>query len=579
MTDRQNFFRMFRYVKPYAFLYVLGTLIYSAQVMAFPLINSVFIGGVTESIVAANFSGVIDALLLGFAMFVVAGVSVGIGAYLYIITTSNATRDIRIDVFRAFMKTNVENPKHSGEGVAAINTDVARATDILDDALTPFLQNVIGATFATIAVAIIDWRMGIGALLIGLIAFFIQSRFAAPLAKLGKVQLETNADSVKSISNIFAGALTIRAFNRQDRSLIQFDRENGKLKGIAFKQALIGMWQNLFTTVQGWLTTVVVFAFGGWLAVQGEISLAQIMMILPFAEAISSSMSQIGSTYAGLQPPIVAAKRVYAIIDSAAALPTGAKQMTSVCHEAGYTIDIKNLNFAYKNAPENALQDIKLSINENEMVAFVGESGSGKSTLLRAIIGMYERDTLNMEIGGTGFSAKDIHTWRSHFAYVDQSCKLFDMNISENIAMGKQGNASESEIQEAAKRAFAHDFIAELPEKYETPCGEKGASLSGGQKQRIAIARALVRKAPILVFDEATAALDTESERNIMETIESLRADHTILMTTHNLANIEKADKIVVMDKGRIGEIGTHRELLAKGGLYTKLLEDTANAI
>lgn len=218
------------------------------------------------------------------------------------------------------------------------------------------------------------------------------------------------------------------------------------------------------------------------------------------------------------------------------------------------------------------MDGVSLSIKENEMVAFVGESGSGKSTLLRTIIGMYERDGLDMEIGGLPFTADAIGEWRRCFAYVDQSCKLFDMSIAENITIGLPSQNQQGMIQ-AAKRAIAHDFISELPEGYATSCGEKGASLSGGQRQRIAIACALYRKAPILVFDEATSALDAESERGIMKTIENLRHDHTILMTTHNLSNVITANKIVVMDNGRIAECGTHHELLEKGGLYTKLLE------
>jgi ABC-type multidrug transport system fused ATPase/permease subunit len=473
------------------------------------------------------------------------------------------------------MKSSLESQKHSGEGIAAINTDLNTATNIWSDALAPFLRNVIAALFSVVAVFFMDWRMGLGALAVGLLAFFVQSKFAPPLARLGKAQLETNADSVKSLSNIFAGALTIRAYNRQDHSLFQFDKENSKLKKIDFKRAIIGMWQDLFTTIQGWLTLILVFALGGWLVIAGEIDFAMVMMVFPLAAAISDAMSQIGTTFAGLQPPIVAAERVFDIIDSAAVLPEAsgrAKHVPVGELQSGYDIRINGLNFCYKDTAAEALRDINLLIEENKMVAFVGESGSGKSTLLRVIIGMYEREGLNMQIGGMAFAVENAGKWRSRFAYVDQSCKLFDMSIAENITMGLQGKADDEQIREAAKRAFAHDFILELADGYDTACGEKGAGLSGGQKQRLAIARALYRKAPVLVFDEATSSLDSESERGIMETINDLRRDHTVLITTHNLSNIITADIIVVMDGGQIAEYGTHAELLAKGGLYAGLL-------
>ncbi|MCL2221481.1 MAG: ABC transporter ATP-binding protein/permease [Oscillospiraceae bacterium] len=573
MTDRQYFMRTFSYVRPYKFGYGIGTFIYCSQQFVFSLINSIFMGGVTAAILASSFEGVMNSIWLMVGMIAGLVIFLGFGVYMHIVYVTYAFRDFSLDIFRAFMKSSAESQKHSGEGVAAINTDADTASGIFDNALVQFLMSAMGAAFSAVAVFFIDWRMGLGVLAVGGIILFSQSRFAGPLARLGKKQLEANADGVKSLSNIIAGALTIRAYNRQDRSLIQFDKESGKLKKIAFKQAFIGMWQDVITTVQGWLTLIVVFALGGWLVIDGQIDFSTVMMVFPLAAIVSATMSQIGTTYAGLQPPIVAAKRVFAIIDSAPETANDkSEKITETGADSNYTLKINNLSFSYKDAETKALDDVSLVVGENEMVAFVGESGSGKSTLLRAIIGMYERDDMTMDIGGDPFAVDSIDNWRSHFAYVDQSCKLFDMSITENIAMGKQGKSDNSQIEEAAKRALAHDFISELPEGYETACGEKGSSLSGGQKQRIAISRALYRKAPVLVFDEATSALDADSERGIMDTIESLRSDHTVLITTHKLSNIATADKIVVMDKGHIAEIGTHTELLAKGGVYSKLI-------
>ena len=575
MNDRQYIFRTFSYLKPYKFAFWTGTFFYASQQFSMALINSIFLGGVTSAILASNYSGVLDAILLMAIMLVAAIVLIGIGAYLSEVYKAYAVRDMSIDVFRAFIKTSMESQKHSGEGIAALNTDVNTASGIFGDTLFAFLLSSIAAAFSVVAVFVIDWRMGLGVLAVGALSLFAQSRFAVPLAKLGKKQLDSNADAVKSLSNILAGALAIRVFNRQERSLLKFDHENGKLKKLAFRQAFLGMWQDLFTTVQGWLTIVVVFAFGGWLVIIGELDFASVMMVLAFAETVSQSMSQIGAAFAGFQPPIVAAKRIYDVIDSAGTAPQKAVSVKPADWSGKYNIDINNLSFSYKDAASETLKGVDLSIGENEMVAFVGESGSGKSTLLRIIIGMYQRGDIDMALGELSFSNDSLDDWRSHFAYVDQSCKLFDMSIAENISMGLGGAASDSQIVEAAKRAFAHDFISELPDGYETACGEKGASLSGGQKQRIAIARALCRKAPVLVFDEATSALDPESERGIMETIKDLRRDHTILITTHHLYNITAADKIVVLDGGKIAEHGTHTQLLEKGGLYKRLFEES----
>ena len=577
MTDRQYFFRTLRYVRPYIIMYVFGMFFYSAQAFFGPFINGLFVGRVMEGILAMEFSAVLAAVRFIVITMLSYTVVMGIGIYMYVLTIAWATRDISLHLFRAFMKSSIENQKHSGEGIAALNTDITTASDIFTDALNAFLNPLIAIVLASITVFIIDWRMGIGSLIVGTIVFVLQSRFAAPLAKLGKERLEANADSVKAMSNVFAGALTIRAFGRQRQSLISFDRETGKLRKIDFRQAFIGMWQDIFTTVQGWLSLMLVFAFGGWLVANGQMELPQLMIILPLASTVGGAMSNIGAAYAGLQPPIVAAKRIFDVIDAVPDLDKP-KVRNSVKWDGNYTINLGKLYFAYKDADKDALKNIDLTIGENQMVAFVGESGSGKSTLLRLLIGMYERDGLDMEIGNLPFTSGNLDEWRNHFSYVDQSCKLFDMSIAENIAMGKQGNATEEEIIAAAKRAFADEFIIALPEGYATQCGEKGASLSGGQKQRIAIARALCHKAQVLVFDEATSALDPESEKYVMQTIESLRNDHTILITTHNLHNIRNADKIVVMDNGNIAETGTHDELVSKDGVYKRLLDEQNSA-
>jgi len=571
MTDRQYFFRAFKYIRPYFFIYAIGIFAYSSQAFIFPFISGLFIGGVTDGIVNADFSLVITAIRNMAFMLVGVMVIVGGGTYLYIVAIAHGIRDMGLHLFRSFMRAGIESESHTGEGIAAMNTDLDTTSNIFSDAMSGFLSPVIAAVLSTIAVFAVDWRLGFVALFVGILIFAFQAGFAKPLAKLGKRQLDANADGVKAMSNIFAGALTIRAFGRQPQSLRLFDIENGKLKKLAFKQAFIGMWQNIFGTVQSWLSLVLVFGFGGWLVATGRLTLPELMIIFPIASALAAAVSQIGAAYANLQPPVVAAKRVFGVIDAAGEKLTPQEDFN---FDGSYVINLNGLNFQYKNGTANALDNINLTIKENEMVAFVGESGSGKSTLLRTIMGLYERETLNMQVGNLKFSPCRLLEWRKHFSYVDQSCKLFDMTIGENIAMGNQGEATEEQIKAAAKRAFAHDFIEELTEGYATACGEKGASLSGGQKQRIAIARALCRKADVLVFDEATSALDADSEAFIMQTIENLRTDHTILLTTHNLNNVKTADKIVVMENGSIAQIGSHNELMEKGGLYKRLVEE-----
>ncbi|MCL2407610.1 MAG: ABC transporter ATP-binding protein/permease [Defluviitaleaceae bacterium] len=562
MKERMKYLKKtYGFMRPYMFLYLLGMLFYNGQQFMVNYIIGLFGRNTMDGIVARDASEVFWGMVTAFLFLVGAGALIAFGIYVSGRATVYADRDLRKKLFNKFVNSSLEASQsgHSGEGIAAINTDAGTTTDIYMDHMSNFLRPAITIILSIGTIFIIDWRMGLVSVGLGLIAYAAQAGFVKPLAKIGKERLNANADAVKSVSDVFQGAISIRAFNMQDKAAANADISINRLRLLRFREAFIGMWQDMFTTVQGWLSLVAVFGFGGWLvATDRGIEFPTLLLILPLLQGVAHSIGAVGGAWAGLQPPLEASKRVFNIIDGKTVKHSGNKKSFT-----GSSIKISNMWFKYKDAATNALTDITLEIKPGEMVAFIGPSGSGKSTLLRAIIGFYEREDLGISIGDTAFNDADITAWRGNFAYVDQSCKLFDMTIKENIALGMINSEAESDqttderIVSAAKRAFAHGFIEQLENGYDTPCGEKGASLSGGQKQRIAIARALIKSAPILVFDEATSALDADSERYVMETIESLREEHnhTILITSHNPDTVVDADRIVVMEAGRIVEI------------------------
>ena len=553
--DNKYFFKMFRFMRPYAVPYGITQFIYSAQGFAITYIFSIFIGNLMATIIAGDRDGLVSA---GITLGIMLGVFIVVflaGVYVNILILGRAGLDLRKVLFRAFVQTGLEDATHSGEGIAALNVDAEAAEGLFEDALLMFLMNIITIIGSSVVIFTMDWRIGLASLIVGVLSFVMQNRFTKPLAKLGKDVLEVNTDAVKAASNVFSGAMAIRAYNMQPQAFLTFDRENNRLRALGIKEGFIRMGQQLFRTVEGWLTLLAVFGFGGWLAATGRIEFHTIAAIFVMSSALSSSIGSIGETYAGLQPPIAGAKRIFAVIDKAASCSVQRAEAseTKGCHkDGGHVLTIDNFTFKYLDGDSDVLKNVSLRVEENQMVALIGESGSGKSTLLRAIMGIYERNDINISIGDLHFNEITLAGWRKNFSYVDQSCKLFNMTIKENIAMGVGGNATDEEVITASKRAMAHEFIQELPLGYDTPCGEKGDSFSGGQKQRIAIARALIKQAPVLLFDEPTSALDKDAERHVMETIESLRGSHTILYTTHNMDNITAADRVITMQDGQI---------------------------
>jgi len=368
--------------------------------------------------------------------------------------------------------------------------------------------------------------------------------FAKPIAKISKKTLEITAEATKTIGDVFSGGIIIRVFRLEERMLKVFGRDNEALKRLVYREARIDGARKLVSGSMDILTTGGVFVVGSILISQGTMTLPALMALVSLCSSAAMSIAQIGAAWAGMQGPFEAGRRIFDLLDGdnrVEALPDTQKtsgQATRFDADNGCRIEVKNLTFAYKGEEKPVLRDVGFSIPENKLAAFVGESGSGKSTLLKAIAGLYKSEGTQISVGGSNLSYDDMAAWRANFAYVDQNCTLFNLTIAENIGLGREG-ATFDEIKAAAAEANADGFIMELPDGYNTSVGETGGSLSGGQRQRIAIARALLRRAPVLVLDEATSALDAASEREIVETIHNLRANHTILLVTHNLSAID----------------------------------------
>ncbi|MCL2811579.1 MAG: ABC transporter ATP-binding protein/permease [Clostridia bacterium] len=538
----------FGFARPHMLPFMIGLLLYTSQQVTFTLLNSTLFGGVTRAIVNGNPAGLLITGLIVLGMLVGMSALLYVGVLLYTVGGLKTLRRLQTKIFRSFVNADAEGRAHSGEQLSALNNDVAGVNELYDGALPNLLMWVFPIVTLSVTVFAIEWRVGLLTVVAGLFAMGGQYLFAKPLAKIAKGTLEAVAEATKTVGDIFSGGIIIRVFSLQTKLQKMFGHSNDQLLQLGNREAKVSGAQKLFSGISQLLTTGGVFVVGSLLVSRDQMSLVTLMTLVPMCGTIAEALANIGQAWAGMQVPLEAGKRIYALLDGDNHVEPLSEKKEPIITE-GYRIEAKNLTFSFKNAEKPILAGVNLAIEENQLAAFVGASGGGKSTLLKLIAGLYDRDHVSVTIGGKTFNSSNIETWRGHFSYVDQSCALFNLTIAENIALGKEG-ATIEEVKAAAAEADSDTFIMALPQGYDTPVGEVGGMLSGGQRQRIAIARALIRRSPVLVFDEATSALDAKSEGEVIATINRLRANHTILMATHNLASIEPDVTFRVEDGG-----------------------------
>ena len=546
------FLFIYTFARPYFLPLILGTLLYCSQAVMFPLMSSVMMGGLTNSMLGGDYSTMMTAALQVLGMTVLTMLMAFFGVLLYVSSTEKALLRLQTKMLRSFIDSGAEDHSHSGERLSKLNTDVNTAQGLFCDALAGLLFSLLPMLILSGAIFAIDWRIGLFTIFLGLFTTTGQVLFARPIARISTKTLETTAEITRTIGDIFSGGIIARVFRLQDHMLTIFGRNNDKLRRLVYRESNIDGARKLVSGLSDMLTTGGVFVVGSILISRGDLTLTTLMALVSLCASVARSIAGFGASWAGMQAPFEAGRRIYTLLDGDNRLvPLPEEQVSDLAYtQKDCSVEVNNLTFTYKGAEKPTLTDVNLSVGERQLAAFVGESGCGKSTLLKVIAGLYISDGAQVSIGGGPLSYDQIKEWRANFAYVDQNCTLFNLTIAENIGLGKEG-CSLDDIKSAATQANADGFIQSLPQGYDTPVGEVGGLLSGGQRQRIAIARALIRRSPVLVFDEATSALDAVSEREIIETINNLRKNHTILLITHNVSAIQP-DVTFRIEDGRV---------------------------
>jgi ATP-binding cassette subfamily B protein len=458
----------------------------------------------------------------------------------------------------------------TGEVLSRLTTDIQIVEMLLSSSISVALRNLLTLIGALIMLVVVSPKLT--GLVVALFPFVLAPLFlyGRRVRKLTTSTQDQFAAAVGHAGETLDALETVQAFGREGAGATRF----GDAVESAFRTSLKRMTARAIMTalVIGLVFGGVVFIF--WLGVhaglRGEMSWGALFQFAFLAVLAAGAVGALGETWGDVQKAAGAMERIAELFAATPEIAAPASPKALPVPARG-EIAFENVSFAYPARPGAlALDDFSLQIAPGERVALVGPSGSGKSTVFRLLLRFYDPLSGSVRLDGVDLREADPGEARARMALVSQDAPLFSGSATENIRFGREG-ASPEEVRAAARAAQAESFLDALPEGFETPLGERARSLSGGQRQRLAIARALVRDTPILLLDEATSALDAENERLVQKALEEAMVGHTTLVIAHRLATVLKADRIVVMEGGKVVEQGAHGELLAKGGLYARL--------
>ena len=486
--------------------------------------------------------------------------------------TENIKREIKIDIFSHLEKLPINYFKKNklGDTLSKLTNDttsLGRIGFIIFDMFKEFLTVII----LTAILFKVDYILALISLVLLPLIIRVVRKYTKKIRKYGRERQDTTGKVTAFTQETLSGIFVIKAFNNTDFVIDKYKDLTKEEFEQAYKTTKIKAKVSPINEVITTFMVLLVVLYGGYqILVTKNITSGDLISFVTALGLMHQPLKRLISKNNDLQDSLPSADRVVEIFDE--------KIETDVFGEAVEfdekieNIKFENVNYKYEDSNDYVLKNINLDVKAGEIVAFVGKSGSGKTTLVNLLARFFNTDEGSVTVNGVNIKNIPLGIYRNKFAIVPQETFLFGGTIKENISFGKE--VTDEEIITAAKMANAYNFIQEdLPNKFETEVGERGALLSGGQKQRIAIARALIKNPEIMILDEATSALDSESEKLVQDALDSLMEGRTTFVIAHRLSTIVRADKIVVMDNGEIKEIGTHSELIAMNGIYKNLYD------
>jgi len=590
----QNYRRLFRFAKPYYRELILSgvfmgivTLLDIFRLSAIvPIVDRVFtnkpimfthgkLPGFVESIL--NQLNVLTPLKVLYLLLIIVPIALVIRAifeflqsYIMSDVGQKVIRDVRNLIYDKLQSLSLDyfTQKRSGELISRITNDVK----LIENAVSYALTDLVYESFQVISFALltflINWRMALISIVVLPLVTIPMIVVGRILRKLSKRSQEKMADINSLLVETFIGVRIVRAFCAEAREMERFKKQNHDYYRIAMKSIKRMLVLGIVTELVGVAMALFIIFYSGKQVMEGNLSFGAFALFMAALLSLIRPFKKLSQVNSIMQQAVAASSRIYEVLDTSPSI----KEKSQAQQLTGFKNNIAFEGVWFSYADQDILKGINLEVQKGQMLAIVGPSGVGKTTLVDLIPRFYDPKKGRILIDGIDIREITLKSLRQQIGIVTQETILFNDTIRANILYGKP-DASWQEIEEAAKQAYAHDFIEYLPLGYDTIIGDRGMKLSGGERQRIAIARALLKNPPILILDEATSQLDTESERIVQEALNRLIFGRTVFVIAHRLSTVKGAHLIVVLDRGRIVGQGSHQELLTGNGLYQRLYQ------